>query len=96
MKIVGPTIVRPWTARIEGIESVEDATSLLEELCLFRVLDPACGCGNFLYIAYRELRALEALLKRRVQELAHTAGLTKPTGLPFVRLTNMQSMWIEP
>jgi hypothetical protein len=96
MKIVGPTIVRPWTARIEGIESVEDATSLLEELCLFRVLDPACGCGNFLYIAYRELRALEALLKRRIQELAHTAGLPKPTGLPFVRLTNMQGIEIEP
>jgi len=32
---------------------------LEEELLRFRVLDPACGCGNFLYIAYRELRRLE-------------------------------------
>ena len=30
-----------------------------EKLGSIRVLDPACGCGNFLVIAYRELRLLE-------------------------------------
>ncbi|MGD1086705.1 MAG: type IIL restriction-modification enzyme MmeI [Verrucomicrobiota bacterium] len=29
------------------------------KLCQLRFLDPACGCGNFLVIAYRELRQLE-------------------------------------
>jgi hypothetical protein len=29
------------------------------KLCNLRFLDPACGCGNFLVIAYRELRQLE-------------------------------------
>src|SRR5699024_5981949 len=33
-----------------------------------RVMDPACGCGNFLIVAYRELRAIELeILKRRRQ-----------------------------
>ena len=32
---------------------------LRERLSTLRFLDPACGCGNFLVIAYRELRALE-------------------------------------
>lgn len=32
-------------------------------------LDPACGCGNFLIIAYRELRALELRIHGRLQEL---------------------------
>lgn len=30
-----------------------------EKLRKIRLLDPACGCGNFLMIAYRELRTLE-------------------------------------
>jgi hypothetical protein len=30
-----------------------------EKLARLRFLDPACGCGNFLVVAYRELRALE-------------------------------------
>ncbi len=29
------------------------------QLCRLKFLDPACGCGNFLVITYRELRALE-------------------------------------
>jgi hypothetical protein len=30
-----------------------------KKICALRFLDPACGCGNFLVITYRELRALE-------------------------------------
>ena len=30
-----------------------------EKLARLRFLDPACGCGNFLVVSYRELRALE-------------------------------------
>jgi type II restriction/modification system DNA methylase subunit YeeA len=35
-------------------------------------LDPACGCGNFLIITYRELRDLEILV---LQELDKTGQL---------------------
>lgn len=34
-------------------------TALQKKLSELRFLDPACGCGNFLIIAYRELRRLE-------------------------------------
>ena len=30
-----------------------------KKLCSLKFLDPACGCGNFLVITYRELRQLE-------------------------------------
>ncbi|MEY4489826.1 MAG: hypothetical protein RIQ79_2334 [Verrucomicrobiota bacterium] len=30
-----------------------------ERLATLRFLDPACGCGNFIVVSYRELRALE-------------------------------------
>jgi type I restriction-modification system DNA methylase subunit len=34
-------------------------TSLYEKLSTLNFLDPACGCGNFLVIAYREIRRIE-------------------------------------
>jgi hypothetical protein len=34
-------------------------TDFHDRLASLRFLDPACGCGNFLVVAYRELRALE-------------------------------------
>ena len=44
-----------------------------QKLARLRFLDPACGCGNFLVIAYRELRLLEievlVALHRRQQRL---------------------------
>lgn len=53
-----------------------------EKLAKLRFLDPACGCGNFLIIAYRELRELElALLKelypaeQRVTDIEHLSRL---------------------
>ena len=36
-----------------------NSLELLRQLRAFRVLDPACGSGNFLFVAYRALRELE-------------------------------------
>ena len=43
--------------RIKGNRA--QLTQFHEKLSQLRFLDPACGCGNFLVIAYRELRLLE-------------------------------------
>jgi hypothetical protein len=45
-----------------------------EKICRLKFFDPACGCGNFLVITYRELRQLETellllLYKKEEQEL---------------------------
>jgi hypothetical protein len=37
-----------------------------DKLCQMRFLDPACGCGNFLVIGYRELRQLELETLREI------------------------------
>ena len=44
------------------------------KLASIRLLDPACGCGNFLILAYRELRTLEieALLELHRNKLGQT------------------------
>lgn len=66
MKIVKPTIADPWTAAIESAESAKKLNALLERLTTLRVLDPACGSGNFLYLAYREMKRLETRIRERL------------------------------
>ncbi len=96
MKIVIPTIVRPWRERMRGVKTPAAARELLDELCAFRVLDPACGCGNFLYVAYRELRGLEFELKNRMTALAQKTGSPVPSGpLPYYPLANVYGLDIE-
>ena len=58
-KIVGPCIVRPFQEKINKVKTKREKRKLLKEIQEFKVLDPACGSGNFLYIAFRELRKLE-------------------------------------
>ncbi len=70
MKIVGPTIVEPWRQLIETAASVKELNGLLARMHEYRVLDPACGSGNFLYIAYRELKRLEVRAYERLAELS--------------------------
>ncbi len=62
MKIVRPTISRYWEERIEAASTIAELSSLQLELQSYRVLDPACGSGNFLYMAYQELKRIEMLL----------------------------------
>lgn len=59
LRIVTPTIVKPWQARIARATTMKDLLALRKQLLAFKVLDPACGSGNFLYVAYRELVRLE-------------------------------------
>lgn len=96
MKIVTPSIIRPWRERIDAISTPAEGQSLLDELCSYRVLDPACGCGNFLYVAYRELRGLEHELKEKITTTAASTGLPAPAGpLPYYPLRNLYGLDIE-
>lgn len=45
-------------------------TRLLDRIATIKVFDPACGSGNFLVIAYKELRRLEHAILQRQAELA--------------------------
>jgi hypothetical protein len=67
MKIVGPTIVEPWRESIGAAKNKEELRKLIEQMAHYTVLDPACGSGNFLYVAYRELKRLEAQVAERLQ-----------------------------
>ncbi|MFN9620941.1 MAG: DNA methyltransferase [Synechococcaceae cyanobacterium] len=72
MQVIRPTVVEPWEQRIDAAWQAEDVDALEQvrfSMQQYRVLDPACGSGNFLYMAYNSLKDLEADLLRRIQEL---------------------------
>ncbi|PPJ06382.1 SAM-dependent methyltransferase [Nocardia cyriacigeorgica] len=52
-----------------GFDSVKKLERLLERISAIKVFDPACGSGNFLVIAYKELRKLEHAILERLADL---------------------------
>lgn len=98
-KVVQPSIVEPWSERIENATTLQHVQQLQHDLLNFVVLDPACGSGNFLYIAYRELRRLERRLHDRERELRKHAGLrTQDQGAlsAFFPLQNIKGIELQP
>ncbi len=74
MKVLQPLFL---LALEEAFEAARDSevklNKLLVRLGRIRVFDPACGSGNFLIIAYKELRKLESRIFARLQELGASA-----------------------
>lgn len=96
LKVVIPTIVEPWRERIAACDTLAEAQAAQRELMDYVVLDPACGSGNFLYVAYGELRRLEVALRDRISELREAAGLPDQTELNLFPIQNMKGIEIEP
>ena len=66
LKVLNPLFLDDLNAALE--EAGDNARKLLNlrnRIAKIRVFDPACGSGNFLVIAYKQLRAIEAEINRR-------------------------------
>ena len=72
LKVIQPLFMDGLRAEFERIKARKDnrrkaeLQQFHERLGTMRILDPACGCGNFLIIAYRELRFLEIEIIREL------------------------------
>ena len=53
----------------ENTNNLAALKKLRKSLGAIRFLDPACGCGNFLVVAYKEMRQLELDIVLRLQSL---------------------------
>ena len=98
MKIVQPTIVEPWRNAIEkaakGAKPVEKLERLHNRMQHYRVLDPACGSGNFLYLAYRELKRLETHLFETLAQVSKSKEKTRR--MSFVTAAQFYGIDINP
>ncbi|MFZ5737562.1 MAG: class I SAM-dependent DNA methyltransferase [Pseudomonadota bacterium] len=66
LKVLNPLFLDDLRVRLE--EAGDNSRMLLNlrrRMARIRVFDPACGSGNFLVIAYKEMRAIEAVINER-------------------------------
>ena len=70
LKVIRPLFLDELTAEFNVIRkkanNKKDLSKFLDKLASLTFFDPACGAGNFLVVAYRELRRLET---RAIKEL---------------------------
>lgn len=75
MKVIKPLFLEPLQAELEALQQVavnkraKGLQALLVRLGKIKVFDPACGSGNFLIVAYKELRKFEMAVIRALKEV---------------------------
>ncbi|WP_022654736.1 class I SAM-dependent DNA methyltransferase [Aquaspirillum serpens] len=66
LKVLNPLFLDDLRAKLdEAGNNPRMLLNLRKRMARIRVFDPACGSGNFLVIAYKEMRAIEAEINRR-------------------------------
>jgi hypothetical protein len=80
LKVIEPLFLDDLRAEFERLKSLRRdrrrrLTEFQKRLSGLTFFDPACGCGNFLIIAYRELRLLEIEIMRELKAMGELALL---------------------
>ncbi|WP_396191861.1 class I SAM-dependent DNA methyltransferase [Flavobacterium sp.] len=85
MKVIEPLFLNELNEEFEsGKYEPKRLNKLLERLGKIKIFDPACGSGNFLIIAYKELRFLEIKILVQLQELQKAATGFEPYQLELI------------
>ncbi|BEU49718.1 hypothetical protein MAFF211520_00100 [Ralstonia pseudosolanacearum] len=76
LKVLNPLFLDDLRARLgDAGDNSRTLLNLRKRMSKIRVFDPACGSGNFLVIAYKEMRAIEAEINRRRGEPDHRSEI---------------------
>ncbi|MGJ7442515.1 DNA methyltransferase [Aquipuribacter sp. MA13-6] len=88
LKVLRPMFLDDMRKRLDAAHTKPALQELHDEFRQYRYVDPACGCGNFLIVAYREMRALELelLVKLQAKRGRDEELLLDPSDLLHVRL----------
>jgi hypothetical protein len=94
-RLVLPTVIEPLRAEWDNVKAaalllantgkLDDARATLHELhhrlCQVRVLDPACGTANFLYVTLEHLKRLEGEVLDLLDQFGESQGRLETEGL---------------
>ena len=73
MKVIEPLFLNDLYAAFENAKGNKNKLeALLKRIWNIKLFDPACGSGNFLIIAYKELRKLEMLIFKEIDAVNKT------------------------
>ncbi|MAE92067.1 MAG: SAM-dependent methyltransferase [Pelagibaca sp.] len=94
-RLVLPTVIEPLREEWQEVqtaalayekqgkhkEAVAEVRNFHKHLCDVRVLDPACGSGNFLYVTLEHMKRLEGEVLNLLHDLGETQGLLELQGI---------------
>lgn len=87
LKVLNPLFLDELRGQLEAAgENARSLGNLRKRMAKIRVFDPACGSGNFLVIAYKQMREIEAEVNRRLGE---------PDARTKIPLTNFRGIEIR-
>jgi hypothetical protein len=76
LKALNPLFLDDLRAQLEAAgDNPRKLLNLRKRMARIRVFDPACGSGNFLVIAYKEMRAIETEINQRRGEPDHKSEI---------------------
>jgi hypothetical protein len=85
MKVIEPLFLTELYEEFEAAKyDPRRLNKLLERIGKIKIFDPACGSGNFLIIAYKELRLLEIKILQQLQTLQKVATGFEPHQLELI------------
>ncbi len=93
-RLVLPTVIAPLRAEWDAVraaaltldrqgktrEAIAEVGQFHRRLCAVRVLDPACGTGNFLYVTFEHLKRLEGEVLDALTRLGHEQAVLAISG----------------
>lgn len=76
LKVLNPLFLDDLRGQLdEASQNGRKLLNLRQRIARIRVFDPACGSGNFLVIAYKQMREIEAEINRRRGETGRTSEI---------------------
>lgn len=105
-RLVKPTVIEPLRAEWEGVQvaaaqlaergqidkAIAEVETFHRRLASVKILDPACGSGNFLYVTLEHLKRLEGEILNTLRELGQGQMLLE---VESVMVTPRQLLGIE-
>ena len=85
MKVIEPLFLNDLYEELESSKyEPRKLNNLLDRISKIKIFDPACGSGNFLIIAYKELRMLEIKILQQLKTLQKVATGFEPKQLELI------------